>query len=205
MALINVPLSGQSLGITRDPINNNFSTINSAFAIDHVEYNTSGQGKHNKVTFPVQVSSPSFVAGEDGLFNLAYFNGVNTPNELFVHKQINNGAGTNNIPFTASILSQSVPAANSAGWTYLPSGILLRWEQASGTGLVTVTLNPVAPSFSAILTVIPVPWSTSTGSGANFTVNFVDILSTTQFRLFVATKTGTTAATGSFRVLIIGR
>ena len=63
MALINVPLAGQSLGITRDPVNNNFSTINSAFLVDHVEYNTAGQGKHNKVTFPVQGGAPAFTAG----------------------------------------------------------------------------------------------------------------------------------------------
>ena len=40
MALNNVPLSGQSLGVTRVPINQNFSVIDADFSVDHVAYNT---------------------------------------------------------------------------------------------------------------------------------------------------------------------
>jgi len=91
MALNNIPLAGQSLGTTRAPINQNFSVIDAAFQIDHVDYNIAGQGKHNKVTFPVQGSAPAFTVGDIGLFNLA----VGGTNEL----NITNSSGVTT-PFT---------------------------------------------------------------------------------------------------------
>ena len=65
----NVPLTGQTLGVTRVPINNNFSVIGSTFEVDHVGYNLTDQGKHAKITMPSQGAVPSFSAGEIGLFN----------------------------------------------------------------------------------------------------------------------------------------
>lgn len=207
MALNDVPLSGQTLAATRNPINQNFSLINTAFLVDHVEYNISGAGKHNKITFPVQAGAPTYAAGEEGLYNLSYNNGTTTINELFVHKQTS--SGTQEIPFTSSIISQNAAVGNNtAGWTYLPSGVLLRWESPSGGsgGLITTTLSPGYPAFNAIFTVILTPSSTST-SDVNFEVRFIDILSTTQFRFYVSNRTTTGAFSSSWgaRALIIGR
>ena len=43
------------------------------------------------------------------------------------------------IPFTQSILSTVTPLINSNGWTYLPSGIIMKWGvQASVVPTTTV-------------------------------------------------------------------
>lgn len=195
MALNNVPLSGQSLDDTRVPINQNFSVISTAFAIDHVVYNTSGQGKHNKVTFPVQTGAPTFASGDDGLYSLAFNNQVTTRNELFVHGQKFGGAV--DTPFTASILSQQAPANDTSGWSYLPSGILLRWSQVTGAaGTRTVTLDNTFPGFSNIFWVGLTPVSAT----AAYSLSLINIISNTQFRVFISGSSSQT-----FNYLVIGR
>lgn len=200
MALIVVPNAGQTLNNSRPDINSNFGTINSAFAIDHVGYNTVGQGKHNKVTFPVQSPAPSFSAGEDGLYN--FLNAITVKNELYVHKQTN--AGTEDVPFTASILSTTTIASNDVpGWTMLPSGIRMQWLTCSGTGLVTVPVLVGAIPFNAIHTVLLTP-SNPTGADVNFAVRLVSIITNTQFSVFFSSRTSSGAAAGTAKALIIG-
>lgn len=140
MALnINVPQANQTLAITQPLILNNFNAINTAFAVDHVNFNDPGQGKHNKITFPVQAVVPVFAAGDLGLFSFIGSNSfiATTKNELNVYKA-NNGSYVN-IPFTASILSDFTPTNGSAGWSYLPSGLIIRWGKAT----INITLNAV--------------------------------------------------------------
>ena len=134
MALnINIPQANQTLAITQPLILNNFNAINTAFAVDHVNFNDPGQGKHNKITFPVQAVVPVFAASDLGLFS--FLNATTTKNELNVYKA--NNAGYVNVPFTASILSNSAPIQNGSGWSYLPSGLIIQW----GTVSVGITLN----------------------------------------------------------------
>lgn len=141
MALNSLPLPGQSLAVSRNPIKQNFDTINAAFAIDHVTMTPPGtaapQGFHNKVTFPVQGAAPVFGAGIAGLFNL--LNATTAKNELNVHKQ--NQAGAVDVPFTASVLSNNAIPGITNGWSYLPSGILIKWGVINANGAGTATLN----------------------------------------------------------------
>ena len=197
MALNNVPLSGQTLNTTRIPINSNFSTINAAFLVDHVEYATPGAGKHNKVTFPVQGSAPAFSSTDNGFYEFPYNNLTNTIPELFIHKQTS--AAPVDIPFTSSIMSQDAATGNdTSGFTYLPSGILWRWQQnIPVNGLTTITLSTNKPAFNAIFSVQVTPDDNSSGS-VNKTVRFVDILNNTQFRLY---SSGSTTCT----VWLVGR
>jgi|SRR6267142_4019572 len=178
MPLNNVPLAGQDLLTTRDAISGNFSVINTAFTVDHVSYNLTGQGKHNKITLPVQGVAPTFAAGEEGIYNLPFNNGTNTKNETFIHKQTL--AGTADIPFTASSLSSTAPANNQPGWLYLPSGHQLRWDtvNAPSTGNNIITIRASFPAFTNFLWVGGiVPTSARTiillgiNSSTTFTVN----------------------------------
>jgi hypothetical protein len=63
--------------------------------------------------------------------------------ELFINKN-KATAGQSQIPFTASILSTSnpLPLAGTNGWTYLPSGMLLKF---GGDSIVAGTNNVVFP------------------------------------------------------------
>lgn len=196
MSLNNVPLSGQSLGVTLNPINQNFSVIDTDFSVDHVPYNTSGEGKHNKVTLPVQASSPVFAAGDNGVYNLA----LSAVNEIYLHKQ--SAAGTKEIPMTASILSSNAaPAAYSNGYTWLPSGIYLAWGRpASLGGLVTVTLPNPPPN--GIINVIVSPFNGAGGVTQITYVSLQNIISNSQFTVNLGINGAPVSAV--FTYLVIG-
>lgn len=74
-----IPNTGQSLLVTRDPIRNNFSTLNTTISQDHVAMNDADQGKHNQSTYVVQGSDPVTAAGEFAL----YAKTINSVAQLF--------------------------------------------------------------------------------------------------------------------------
>jgi len=147
MSLNNVPNAGQSLGVTRNPINQNFSTINNAFGIDHVTMTPPGtaapQGFHDQVSLVIQGSTPPTAWGltYNGIY--AYKPaGFTNVNETYFHSQKFSGA--TEVPGTASILSTATPGtgltAGTSGWSYLPSGMIMKW------GTVDMSMpNPVVP------------------------------------------------------------
>ena len=199
MALINVPLASQSLGQTNASIRGNFSVIGAAFIVDHVDYNTSGQGKHNQVTFPVQGAQPTFLTGEEGLYN--FLNATTNKNELYVHKQL--VAGTVDIPFTASKMSNYAFASCNSGWSYLPSGLLIKWGSiAANSPAISVNTTTISggPAFQQVFTVMVT--SVDTGTATNFICgqrSAVD-LGTGIFTAWCANNNGST----SINYLVIG-
>lgn len=138
--LNDVPQANQTLGTTQPLIRTNFSNIDAAFQVDHIGYTLPGQGKHAKVTFPVQGSAPVITIPDVALVSL--LNAYTTHNEL---NFINDAGGI--VAFTAS-------DKNINGWTYLPSGILLKWgladAPANGTFPVTFPVGGTIPPFAAI-------------------------------------------------------
>ncbi len=153
MALNNVPLAGQTLGVTRVPINQNFSLINAAFLVDHVEYNIAGQGRHQQVSMTLKAPGPvTTIATTNGFFAQNW--ATTTKDEMWI--QTAAGVGTNQYPMSASVLSQTPLIGNyTTGWTYLPSGIVMKWGNVSvnTNSTVTVTLNGIGPNYGAIFSV----------------------------------------------------
>lgn len=182
----NTPQASQQVSQTQSLIRDNFVEL-SSFGNGYAELSN-------------QSVAPSFSAGNDGLYTRIY--ATTAANELFVHKQ--SFAGVVQIPLTSSILSQSTPAANSNGWTYLPSGIIMRWESFTGNGLTTVTLAGGPAAFSAILSIQLTPSSSAVGDD-NFSVRLVSIDSTTQFKVYFSSRTSAGAAAGRANALIVGR
>ena len=165
-----IPQPTDKLRNSQSDLLGNFAAIKTLVDINHVTFDVADQGKHKFVTFPVQSPAPTFLAGEEGLYN--FLNTVTTQNELYVHIQETLvGTRPQEIPFTASSLSRSAPVpaatntAQSVGWTYLPSGMLLKWGLAAGTGAVEVNTTVAnQPDFTAILLV------QATLTGTNFTI-----------------------------------
>lgn len=183
MALNNVPVAGQSLGASRDLINQNFSVIDTAFTVNHVAYNDGSglQGKHKFVQFPVQAAIPSLTAGDITLYNKLPASpypqtGVN---ELFIVKA--NGTTT---PITAR-------AASTNGWSYLPSGILLKW----GT---TTSINASSPFAYTYPTGSSIPVFSNV-----FSVQLTVVDGSPPYDTVVTLQTGTIATTG-FSVVYTG-
>lgn len=130
----NVPVSGQSLNSSRDLINGNFQVLSPY-----------GNGFS---FFTTQLTVPSFSSDTDYLYVYA-FNGAN---ELFVHKQTT--AGLSEVPFTASVMSLSDAADSMNGWSYLPSGLLVKWGtvQAASAIIFTVDVGSLSggPDYSTV-------------------------------------------------------
>lgn len=199
MPLNFIPQPGQSLGATRNLVLGNFNSIDEGFIVDHVDYNTAGQGKHNKITFPVQNAAPMFAAGEEGLYNLLY--ATTGKNEIFVHKQ--NQAGTVDIPFTASAMSNVVQANCVNGWSYLPSGLLIKWGQVARSGQnqnINVAGTSGGPNFNQSFQAYAVPFDTNAASNFIVRVNGQPNINSGNF---LACSTGGTG-TSSIVYLVIG-
>ena len=152
MALNNVPLAGQTLGQTQAPINQNFSVIDTAFQVDHEDYNTVNQGMHNRVSFLTQSPVPTPIAGIVQLYS--QLSAITSQPELVFAHQAGSTA-----PAAARIVEFTSAGWTNPGWTRLPSGILLKWHSGigfGGSGSVTINVNtdvPGSPNFTNLLTV----------------------------------------------------
>lgn len=153
MPLASVPQAGQYLGQTQPDILNNFNIIESGWIVDHVDWGITGAGWHNKVTFPVQTSAPTFATGQIGLYNLA--NTLTGANELNIQKG------------TAAAIPMTAALANQNGWSYLPSGILLVWGTSSALGNTTTTITfPAGANIPAFNNIFSMQITTNNGSNS---------------------------------------
>lgn len=152
MLLNNVPLPGQTLSVTRVPINQNFENIDTAFSVDHVGYTLAGQGQHNKISFPVQAAVPFPPVGIVNLYSqLSAF--TNQPELVFAHQS------GSTAPPSARTAEFTSAGWTNPGWARLPSGILIKWNSGisfGGNSSVTIDVNSVpagSPMFTAILNI----------------------------------------------------
>ena len=163
MTLINVPLAGQTLGQTQVPINSNFVSIDSAFAVNHVPYNTTNAGMHNIVSFPTQGSAPSLLAGIVQLYS-QISTITNQPELVFAHQS------GSTAPTAAQIVEFTSAGWANPGWCRLPSGILMKWHSGiSMASLSTLTINlntdvAGSPNFTNVFAVFPA----TTNPAANY-------------------------------------
>lgn len=195
MALIVTPNSGQNLNQTLNPIQGNFGTINAAWNINHVEYGTSGQGKHNLVTFPVQTTDPATGSNEMALYTKAI---AGTP-ELFL-KQQNLLSGVAGINISQFITTPSIDTS-----TFLPSGLQIKFGTATtpsgGSYTVTFTtpFNTVLAAFATI--------ADTAGSNASSNDNVARIYAYSTANISVVTyfeNTARTRVSDTFSWLVIG-
>lgn len=147
----NIPQPTDQLAVSQADILGNFAAIQTLINVNHVDFASGDQGKHKWVTLPVQTPSPpiAFNPGELALYS--FLNPTTSVNELYINKT--NQFAVVQVPMTASILStNSAPVGGTQGWSYLPSGILLKWGFGTATGS-TDFLFPVAadiPAFTAV-------------------------------------------------------
>lgn len=202
MPLTDVPLASQTLATTQPLIRGNFSTINTAFNVNHVDFSLSDAGKHKWVTFPKQNSAPSFLSGEYGLYNASSATGNN------LHAHIQTNAGPKEIPFTESTLQITTPTSGDGGFTKLPSGMIIITGNANGNGYTTVTITN--PAISQILSVVVCPYNNNNTDG-NRSVALAGIgttalpvgLGVNQFAVYCATRNSTGAAASGFSYWVL--
>lgn len=210
----NIPQANQLLSVSQLDLLNNFGAIESLIDIDHADFQHVNAGKHNRVSLPVQATSPligalAFAAGEVGLYS--FLNPTTAKNELYINKT--NNSGIVQIPATASILGTATPAWPAAvasgvqGWTMLPSGIKLVWGDQVGGGAAVATVTLVAP-YNFATTILSVQVSSAVNSPlTNPTVCYVDSIPSANSFTVASTRWSGSAWAGSvnnFKYLAIG-
>lgn len=180
----NIPQPTDKISQSQPKILDNFGSIETLIAEDHTSFSTASPGWHNKTTFPVQGSAPSFAAGNIGLYNLQ--SATTSDNQLYFTD--NSG---NKRPLTVKKQSGLV----NAGWTLLPANIFLGWgASASSVGSTfTWTVNFGFPALSNVYSVVL--------TGANGTANTLVTLNNYNNTGMTVTYSATPA---SFTFMVIG-
>lgn len=138
--------------------------------------------------FTLQGTAPTFAAGVNGIYTL--LNATTTANELYIHLQrIGAANAPADIPFTASKMSNTAMANCDSGWSYLPSGLLIKWgvraiSTASTYTAVDVSTISGGPNFNRAFQVIVSGYNSST------------------YLSFNATWTGLNTTTGNFNAAL---
>lgn len=151
--LNNVPLTGQSLNVTRVPVNSNFSTIDTAFSVNHIQYNdgSGNQGMHYFVQMPIPASTPTTGTSQVGLY--AQTSTYTSQPELVFSHQSGSTA-----PTSAQIVEFTSAGWSNTGWARMPSGILFKWGLVNIGGLpsgttITFPVGATIPAFAAVYNV----------------------------------------------------
>lgn len=133
-----IPVTGDSLGGTRDRFRTNFQQIDSVISVNHVGFNLLGEGKHKFLQMPEVTASgagvPTTAANECGLYcdvgvgpaeaNL-FFRGEGDGTQYQLTKAISTATA-------GRFGSASLTAPN--GWTFLPGNLILQWGSITNPG-----------------------------------------------------------------------
>lgn len=160
----NIPQPTDMLSQSQPQLLGDFQSIKTLIDVNHVDFANANQGKHAFVEFPVQNPVPVTVAAEVGLYSQV--SAITGNPELVFSKQ----NATSIVEFTSAGKLQS-------GWVYQPSGILMKWGQASGNGTVTVIL-PVTDSGGQAIPAFVNPINlqvTAWGNGTVYVVSFTNL------------------------------
>lgn len=142
MPFISSPNAGQTLGNTRDQIRNNIDDLKASLAVNHIDLDLSGVGKHKFVQMPVQASAPTTSSGEVAL----YAKTTSGATRLFMRRSSN---------AEEVQMSGVAPDTSSEGFTFLPGGLLIQWGQVSSSSstLRTVTFPTAFTAATVPLTI----------------------------------------------------
>lgn len=159
-----VPQPQQTISFTQPLIYNNFQQIQTWTNVDHVQISGAGgnEGKHAKVSLIQQ----SYVAGGGFTPAINPATGIGTLGIYAAQNTTNNGPSrmwavipiktanpstwaTLNVPFTESQLLNNPGINGQAGYTYLPSGILIQYSSFTqgipDNGSISPAANIVFP------------------------------------------------------------
>lgn len=153
-----------------------------------------------------QVSAPSsgtIGAGNDALYTLTY--ATTSENEMYIHKQ--SVDAPTDVPFSASKMSNTAMASCVNGWSYLPSGLLVKWGRVLAPSAVIFTVDvgtlSGGPVYNQIFqTYLTSSWSGSVSNSASMPVLAANSITTAgNFNAFVTNWNSTTSY---FNYLVIG-
>ncbi len=161
----NIPQPTDTLSQSQQDILGNFQALDALF----------DDGIQDYVILPVQTSDPATSSTQIAIYSKV--DSTTTTQELFL-RRVSSGAV---IDMTASLKATN-------GWTYLPSGLLVKWGTATITGLnslKTVTF-PAAGTIPAFNNIFSMQVSTGVSSATDYNqTTMISSFSTTQFIVYV--------------------
>jgi hypothetical protein len=185
-----IPTAAQSLGITQQPIQNNFSVINTAFAVDHVAFNNPNAGYHNVIHIPNQtIASQSTwnpvigsgvpaaiqttkIAGVQQTFAMNYqpnFTGSSVDTQLFtmtggggISQLSGNSAASEGWVWNGMLFQWGAITGKSGAWPGSPTALTFKDRKINGSGPNSTGI-PFPNSCFVVLTTLIGPTSSSTG------------------------------------------
>lgn len=151
----NIPQPTDAISDSQNDILDNFQSINTWVGVNHTGFDSPpNTGKHTVVEMPQQALATVTPVGEVAIECLASAYNANGPELVYLPE--NGGA---RVEMTAGL-----KAAN--GWTFLPSGLLLKWGTfavvAVGTATVLFPAGPTIPAYGT--TIYNITFQDSNGS-----------------------------------------
>lgn len=129
-----IPQNGQTLGNSRDSTRNNFASLRSTLAENHVDVNSANPGLHTFVDMLAQSANSDPITGAVSIYSKA----VSGITEWFFQRE-NSG----------NVIQMSVgnPTVAATGTTFLPGAVILKWGQVvPGSSGATVTFSTAFPN-----------------------------------------------------------
>lgn len=158
-----IPVTGDSLGGTRDRIRTNFQLIQSLITANHEDFGSGfGQGKHKFLQMPEQGSAPATAVNEGGLYTKVGTNPAET--NLFFRAEDSGGGGgfeyqlTKVIAVSTALFGNNTVAYvanNNGGWTFLPGGLVMQYGRRTTPGSSGTVSFPIPfPSGNAPFSIV---------------------------------------------------
>jgi len=194
------PLATDKLSSSQADIQQNFQAIKDLIDINHETFNSGAdpEGKHIKVDFTNSLTHPAVDATDVLLYNFA--NVRTAQQELYVKRT--GALATEGVPFTAASFT-------SPGWSYLPSGLLIKWGSGitNNIGLTTITLpvGPTIPAFAeALHLTVSTAYVNAGADGDSFVRSNGIVAPWTQFTVWGSARTTVAKKAVAFTYFIIG-
>ncbi|CAB4127790.1 hypothetical protein UFOVP97_40 [uncultured Caudovirales phage] len=157
---VNIPQANDIISQSQPQLLANFQEINTLIEVNHATFGTPNEGKHNIVTLPVNAAPTPTLINEGSIYSKTSTFTGNT--ELAWQRQ-NNG----------TVIEWTGLLAANAGWTRLPSGILLKWAFPAITGLNQPIVFPTSVNIPVFTNIFQVFTTCQVISGARITSNVI--------------------------------
>ena len=161
MAYVLLPNSGQSLGVTRAQIRENFNLIQQTFDRNHYDFDAANQGKHSVIQTPEQITFPATPANEGQLLAREY----NSKTELAWRPENTLAGGDQYMLSGMPIRAAARFDGSGANGNKAPIGLSFNVDTISKAGLVyTITFLSQFPIGAPAANYLVIPYAAILGS-----------------------------------------
>jgi hypothetical protein len=142
----NIPQATDRLSKSQYQLLANFASIQHYFTVNHIDFDASNKGKHSVLTMPLQAADPVILATEGALYTKTCV--ASAQPELFFKRGLSapiQMTGMGNV---------TAPVGTNKGWSYLPSGLLIKWvgnlRVVGPTTTEAVSFVGIGPAFTGM-------------------------------------------------------